>query len=89
MSDVLSQGEVEALLAALDQAPAAESAAREAKSAASGVPVSAGSAGPFSADITLYDFKRPERVSKEGVAALTALHEAFARNVSSDPSAIR
>ncbi|MFQ5655321.1 MAG: flagellar motor switch protein FliM [Planctomycetota bacterium] len=36
--------------------------------------------------ITVYDFKRPERVSKSQVIALEALHEVFARNVSASLS---
>ncbi len=37
-------------------------------------------------EIHLYDFKRPERVSKDQVMALEALHEVFARNVSASLS---
>lgn len=37
--------------------------------------------------INIYDFKRPERVSKSQVVALEALHEVFARNVSASLSA--
>ena len=83
MSDVLSQGEVEALLAALDQGPATEKPDKEAGPVAgsTGTPVSAGSQGPFSADITLYDFKRPERVGKEHMRALQSIHEGFSRNL--------
>lgn len=69
MSDVLSQSEVESLLAALDP-----------------VPVSGGaSSGPAHASrdmhsqISVYDFKRPERVSKEQMRAFQALHEGFSR----------
>ena len=36
--------------------------------------------------INIYDFKRPERVSKSQVIALEALHEVFARNVSASLS---
>ena len=36
--------------------------------------------------INVYDFKRPERVSKSQVIALEALHEVFARNVSASLS---
>ncbi|MEM7164958.1 MAG: flagellar motor switch protein FliM [Planctomycetota bacterium] len=36
--------------------------------------------------IHIYDFKRPERVSKSQVIALEALHEVFARNVSASLS---
>ncbi len=69
MSDVLSQSEVESLLAALDPAPMSGGA----------------SSGPANASrdmhsqISLYDFKRPERVSKEQMRAFQALHEGFSR----------
>ncbi|MFN0060175.1 MAG: flagellar motor switch protein FliM [Planctomycetota bacterium] len=36
--------------------------------------------------VNIYDFKRPERVSKSQVIALEALHEVFARNVSASLS---
>lgn len=36
--------------------------------------------------INIYDFKRPERVSKSQVIALEALHEVFARNVTASLS---
>ncbi len=36
--------------------------------------------------INIYDFKRPERVSKSQVIALEALHEVFARNLSASLS---
>jgi len=67
MADVLSQTEVESLLAALDpRAHAAPSAP-----------------APRSEDvrsqISVYDFKRPERVSKEQMRAFQALHEGFSR----------
>lgn len=68
MSDVLSQSEVESLLAALDPAP-----------------MDGTVAGPTNASrdalsqISVYDFKRPERVSKEQMRAFQALHEGFSR----------
>lgn len=69
MGDVLSQSEVESLLAALDQGNN-ETAA----------PVVAGrSRDDFRTHITVYDFKRPERVSKEQMRAFQALHEGFSR----------
>ena len=69
MSDVLDQSEVDALLSAV----------------ATGLPEKgeAGSAEQPRApqqDIRLYDFKRPERVSKDQMRALEAIHETFARN---------
>ncbi|MCA8989401.1 MAG: flagellar motor switch protein FliM [Planctomycetaceae bacterium] len=71
MADVLSQGEVESLLAALDASPVESSAF--------------GSGGGSSrsqeviGQISVYDFKRPERVSKEQMRAFQALHEGFSR----------
>ena len=68
MADVLSQSEVESLLAALDPgsapAPAHEKRSDEQNS-----------------QISVYDFKRPERVSKDQMRALEALHEGFGRNL--------
>jgi flagellar motor switch protein FliM len=69
MADVLSQSEVESLLAALD--PSGQSAQMI-------------SAAPRRLDdphaqVSVYDFKRPERVSKEQIRAFHALHEGFSR----------
>ena len=69
MADVLSQSEVESLLSALD--PTSQSG---------------GSSGSdnrrndhLNAQISVYDFKRPERVSKEQMRAFQALHDGFSR----------
>jgi flagellar motor switch protein FliM len=40
-----------------------------------------GSAGKAQVDVQVYDFKRPERVSKDQMRALEALHEGFGRNL--------
>jgi flagellar motor switch protein FliM len=70
MADVLSQTEVESLLAALDSsAPPVEGRARE-------TAPHVGEAGP---PVSVYDFKRPERVSKEQMRAFQAMHEGFSR----------
>ena len=69
MGDILEQSEVDALLAAVE----------------------AGELGPKGSeaspthratekDVQAYDFKRPERVSKEQMRALDALHETFGRS---------
>lgn len=71
MSDVLDQSEVDALLAAVD------SGAMNASSPAAAV---FGARGLAQADVQVYDFKRPERVSKDQMRALEALHEGFGRN---------
>ena len=74
MADVLSQGEDESLLAALD--PGGGKPARNAGG-------DRGAAAPRTDDhglpISVYDFKRPERVSKKQMQAFQALHEGFGR----------
>ena len=69
MADVLDQGEIDALLAAVD---------------AGGVETAARQVGPRPPrkhkEAQAYDFKRPERVSKEQMRALQGIHESFARN---------
>ncbi|MHC4877811.1 MAG: flagellar motor switch protein FliM [Planctomycetota bacterium] len=74
MTDVLSQSEVESLLSALDPggAPVADSSSRPERNA----------------QITIYDFKRPERVSKEQMRALQALHDGFSREFGAGLSAM-
>lgn len=67
MGDVLSQSEVESLLAALDPGMQATSSATLARRE------------EFSGQVSVYDFKRPERVSKEQMRAFQALHEGFGR----------
>ena len=70
MAEVLSQGEVESLLAALDSSPAEQSKRPE--------PITYAS-HEMLGQISVYDFKRPERVSKEQMRAFQALHEGFSR----------
>jgi flagellar motor switch protein FliM len=68
MADVLDQSEVDALLAAVQTG---------------GVDTAADSLGArtrIQKEVRIYDFKRPERVSKEQMRALEGIHEAFARN---------
>ena len=69
MADVLSQNEVESLLSALD--PAASSSGGSNRSTSR--------SADFNSQISIYDFKRPERVSKEQMRAFRALHESFSR----------
>ena len=67
MGDVLSQSEVESLLAALDPGMQPQHQA------------SAAHRDDFNAQISVYDFKRPERVSKEQMRAFQALHDSYSR----------
>src|SRR5215212_10745338 len=70
MSDVLDQSEVDALLAAVEGGQMQQEAP----------PTVFGRVGRHRVDVHVYDFKRPERVSKDQMRALEALHEGFARN---------
>ncbi len=73
MSDVLDQSEVDALLAAVDTGAMTQTAETPSQVF--------GSQGKAHQDVQLYDFKRPERVSKDQMRALEALHEGFGRNL--------
>lgn len=73
MADVLDQSEVDALLAA------AETGATEVEQTASQV-FSRTARDAEALEVRAYDFKRPERVSKDQMRSLQTLHEAFARN---------
>lgn len=73
MADVLDQSDIDALLAAAD-APEPEKVAEKLQI------FSRGRASTEGVEIRPYDFKRPERVSKDQMRALQTLHEGFARN---------
>jgi flagellar motor switch protein FliM len=81
MAKILSQEEVDALLKShvkggpLPPSPAAEKPAAKAKKAAPQKKVS------------LYNFRRPDRVSREQMRSLHFMHDRFARNFSSSLSA--
>jgi flagellar motor switch protein FliM len=76
MSDTLSQAEVEHLLNAIERgdAPSAESAPAD-------------TFRPRE-KVTVYDFKRPERVGKEQMRSLQTMHEGFGRNFGASLSAL-
>jgi flagellar motor switch protein FliM len=71
LADLLDQSEVDALLAAVDTGQVQPEPS----------PQVFGSRAPANTDVALYDFKRPERVSKDQMRALEALHEGFGRNL--------
>ncbi|HEY7090553.1 MAG TPA: flagellar motor switch protein FliM [Tepidisphaeraceae bacterium] len=70
---MLDQSEVDALLAAVDSGSVAQQTTDSSPQVFSG-------AGKAQIDVQVYDFKRPERVSKDQMRALEALHEGFGRN---------
>ncbi len=76
MTDVLDQSEVDALLAAVDSG---DMRPEQSPSSGGGGSYAAARARP-QADVQTYDFKRPERVSKDQMRALEGLHEGFGRN---------
>ncbi len=86
MSEVLDQSDIDALLAAASGNAAAAPDAPAAPPPTSAAP-NPGEPQPFERgpfmvrdDAVHYDFKRPERVSKEQIRALSSVHEVFARN---------
>lgn len=66
--DVLSQVEIENLLSAMDDGDADSHG------------LGAAAAPRVREKVTIYDFKRPERVGKEQMRALQTMHEGFGRN---------
>lgn len=70
MADVLDQSEVDSLLQAVEAGSADDDQS----------PSFARRDEEQHRDIQTYDFKRPERVSKDQMRALESLHEGFARN---------
>lgn len=79
MADVLSQNEIDALLNSVASPSGSESHA-------DGRP----SLGIFGVgtESRTYDFKRPERVGKDQIRSLGAIHEGFARNFSATLSGV-
>ena len=74
MSDILSQEEVDALLSAVSAGGESESSSQ---------PASASSSEPETDKaLSLYDFRRPDRVSKDQMRTLQNLHEGYARQFS-------
>ncbi len=76
MADVLDQSEVDALLSAVD-AGVTETAEPEVFTRTRAK----------QQEVRTYDFKRPERVSKDQMRSLEAIHEGFARNFGASLSA--
>lgn len=73
MSDVLDQSDIDALLSAVDDTEVEEQRS-------STTIFSRHRKDLENVEVRDYDFKRPERVSKDQMLALQTLHEAFARS---------
>jgi len=75
MAEILSQEEIDALLEVVEDEEAVEE-------------IGTGPDLLEQRQITLYDFKRPNRVSKEQLRSIRALHDKMARNLASDISSL-
>ena len=86
MGDILSQEEIDALLASVGASPPPPPAATAASSTSllSGSAARAERAARQTDDkkVSLYDFRRPDRVSKDQMRVLQNLHEGFSRVLS-------
>lgn len=82
MPDVLSQEEVDALLASVDES-GPEAAVRTPGGANGGLGsgMDSPSAPSSSTEVAIYDFKRPERVSTDQIRSMEMLHEVLARKL--------
>lgn len=83
MDDILSQGEIDALMAGLDSEMAsAETGGADEAVATEEAEVEAEAAPTVKGErkIKRYDFKRPDRFSKDQLRMLSMMHEAFARH---------
>ncbi len=81
MSEILDQAEVDALLAAVDAGQIGEGDTGHNPRPTPAEPALYTSTPVAEHDVRDYDFKRPERVSKDQMRSLQSLHEAFARNL--------
>lgn len=78
MADILSQEEIDALLEAVDDEPGADGGEEYIEK----------DSGLEQKQVTLYDFKRPNRVSKEQLRAFRSIHDKMVRTLSSQISSI-
>ncbi|MDP2875628.1 MAG: hypothetical protein Q8O00_05535, partial [Holophaga sp.] len=85
MAKILSQEEVDALLKSHTKGPkAAPAAPTHVEKPAAGVKAKK---APQQKKVSLYNFRRPDRVSREQMRTLHFMHDRFARNFSSSLSA--
>ena len=75
MADILSQEEIDALLEVVDDDDASESIGEKSKK-------------EEQQQVIIYDFKRPNRVSKEQLRAIKGIHDKLSRNLASQISSV-
>jgi flagellar motor switch protein FliM len=89
MSEVLDQSEIDALLSSVTETLDGTSAAFPDDVAGTGSPAAVAPGALISVpEARTYDFKRPERVSKDQIRAISSIHEVFARNFGAELSGI-
>ncbi len=87
MSEVLDQSEIDALLNAVKSPDEGEGESAAPAAAVAETPAAAAPTGgerPIrftDIEAHIYDFKRPERVSKDQIRVISSIHEVFARNL--------
>ena len=86
MSDILSQGEIEALLQSLNSEGQGDAASAEAAKS-KGTTKNALSRTLSALSYEVYDFRRPDKFSKEQLRTLQMLHETFGRLAGTNLSA--
>jgi len=87
MDDLLSDGEVSALLSELDVGMAGASAPEASSSTAAAVPEAGITVDEQGRKIKTYDFNRPNRFSKDHMRTLEMLHEIFSRGFTASVAA--
>jgi flagellar motor switch protein FliM len=82
MDDILSQGEIDALMSGLNDEMEKAADAPDADSSAEEVTSDEAESGKVKGErqIKKYDFKRPERFSRDQLRMLEMMHESFARH---------
>ncbi len=87
MDDLLSDGEVSALLSELDVGMAGAGASEPSASVAAAVPEAGITVDEQGRKIKTYDFNRPNRFSKDHMRTLEMLHEIFSRGFTASVAA--
>jgi flagellar motor switch protein FliM len=85
--DILSDGELDALLAGMKEGPKSGKSGDDEEEDDSG----SSSAGPMKAvkkkcKVKIYDFRRPDKFSKDQIRTIEMMHESFARHFGADLS---
>jgi flagellar motor switch protein FliM len=88
--DILSDGELDALLAGMKDGPKEKAGSSDGSSSEDDIMESSGTAKPAMSrkrgKIKMYDFRRPDKFSKDQIRTIEMMHESFARHFGADLS---